>query len=115
MKTAIEKPIDWRGSALKDLQAFPDDAKHKAGFQLRKVQKGEQPDDFKPMPDIGAGVNEIIVDVANGWFRVMYVAKFEEALYVLHSFQKKTNKTSQGDKDIAKRRYGAVLIERTKK
>jgi phage-related protein len=97
------------------LQTFPDDAKHKAGFQLRKVQKGEQPDDFKPMTDIGAGVNEIIVDVANGWFRVMYVAKFEEALYVLHSFQKKTNKTSQGDKDIAKRRYGAVLIERTKK
>ena len=64
------------------------------------------------MPEIGAGVNEIIVDTGEGWFRVMYVAKFEEALYVLHSFQKKTNKTSQGDKDIAKRRYGAVLIER---
>ena len=67
------------------------------------------------MPEIGAGVNEIIVDAADGWFRVMYVAKFEEALYVLHSFQKKTNKTSQGDKDIAKRRYGAVLIERKTK
>lgn len=115
MKNPTEKSIDWRGSALKNLQAFPDDAKHKAGFQLRKVQKGEQPDDFKPMPDIGAGVNEIIVDVADGWFRVMYVAKIEEALYVLHSFQKKTNKTSQADKDIAKCRYGVVLIERTKK
>ena len=67
------------------------------------------------MPEIGAGVNEIIVDTTDGWFRVMYVAKFEEALYVLHSFQKKTNKTSQGDKDIAKRRYGAVLIERKAK
>jgi len=63
MKNPTEKSIDWRGSALKDLQAFPDDAKHKAGFQLRKVQKSERPDDFKPMPDIGAGVNEIIVDV----------------------------------------------------
>ena len=67
------------------------------------------------MPEIGAGVNEIIVDTADRWFRVMYVAKFDEALYVLHSFQKKTNKTLQGDKDIAKRRYGAVLIERKTK
>ena len=53
------------------------------------------------MPDIGAGVNEIIVDTADGWFRVMVIAKFEEAVVVLHSFQKKTNKTSQGDKDVA--------------
>lgn len=111
----MTKPIDWRGSSLKDLQAFPDDAKHRAGYQLRKVQQGEPPDEFKPMPEIGGGVNEVIVDTADGWFRVMYVAKFEEALYVLHSFQKKTNKTSQGDKDIAKRRYGAVLIERKTK
>ncbi len=111
----MTKPIDWRGSSLKDLQAFPDDAKHKAGYQLRKVQQGEPPDEFKPMPDIGAGVTEIIVDTADGWFRVMYVAKFEEAVYVLHSFQKKTNKTSQGDKDVAKRRYGAVLNERKMK
>jgi phage-related protein len=70
---------------------------------------------FKPMAEIGAGVYEIIVDTAAGWFRVMYVAKFEETVYVLHSFQKKTNKTSQGDKDVAKRRYGAVLKERKAK
>jgi phage-related protein len=111
----MAKPIDWRGSSLKDLQAFPDDAKYRAGYQPRKIQQGDQPDEFKPMPEIGAGVNEVIVDTTDGWFRVMYVAKFEEALYVLHSFQKKTNKTSQGDKDIAKRRYGAVLIERKAK
>jgi phage-related protein len=72
-------------------------------------------DDFKPMPEVGTDVSEIIVNTADGWFRVMYVAKFEEALYVLHSFQKKTNKTSQGDKDIAKRRYGAILLERKAK
>jgi phage-related protein len=108
----MTKPIDWRGSSLDDLRAFPDDAKRQAGFQLRKVQRGEQPDEFKPMSEIGAGVNEVIVDTSDGWFRVMYVAKFEEALYVLHSFQKKTNKTTQGDKDVAKRRYNAVLKER---
>lgn len=108
----MTKPINWRGSSLDDLRAFPDDAKRNAGYQLRKVQEGEQPDEFKPMSEIGAGVYEIIVDTAAGWFRVMYVAKFEEAVYVLHSCQKKTNKTSQGDKDVAKRRYGAILKER---
>jgi len=108
----MAKPIDWRGSSRDDLRAFPDEAKRNAGYQLRKVQKGEQPDAFKPMVEIGTGVYEIIVDAAGGWFRVMYVAKFEEAVYVLHSFQKKTNKTSQGDKYVAKRRYAAVLKER---
>ena len=97
------------------MKNFPDDAKRAAGFQLRKVQTGGNPDDFKPMPEIGPGTNEIIVDTADGWFRVMYVAKFEEAVYVLHAFQKKTNKTSQADKDIAKRRYGALVKERKAK
>ena len=111
----MTKPIDWRGSALRDLQDFPDDAKRQAGYQLRKVQEGDQPDQFKPMPEIGSGVNEIIVDEKAGWFRVLYVAKYQDAVYVLHSFQKKTNKTSQSDKDIAKRRYAAVLTERRTK
>ena len=109
------KLIDWRGSALDDLRAFPDDAKRSAGYQLRKVQQGDQPDVFKSMAEIGSGVYEIIVDIASGWFRVMYVAKFEESVYVLHAFRKKTNKTAQGDKDIAKRRYGVLLKERLKK
>ena len=111
----MTKPIDWRGSALRDLQDFPDDAKRQAGYQLRKVQEGDQPDEFKPMPEIGSGVNEIIVDRNDGWFRVMYVAKFDEAVYVLLCFQKKTDKTSQGAKVIAKRRYSAVLNERKAK
>jgi phage-related protein len=108
----MSKPIDWRGSSLKDLCDFPDDAKSEAGTQLRRVQEGEVPEHFKPMPDVGSGVHEIIVNTADGWFRVMYVAKFEEAVYVLHSFQKKTNRTAQGDLDVAKRRYKAVVEER---
>ncbi len=111
----MTKQIDWRGSSFDDLCAFPDDAKRNAGYQLRKVQKGEQPDEYKPMPEIGSGVTEVIVDTSDGWFRVMYVAKFEEAVYVLHAFQKKSNKTTQGDKDVAKRRYSAVLKERITK
>ena len=111
----MTKPIDWRGSSFDDLRAFPDDAKRNAGYQLRKVQKGAQPDNFKPMGEVGVGVTEIIVDTSDGWFRVMYVEKFDEAVYVLHSFQKKTNKTIQSDKDMAKRRYSAVLKERKTK
>lgn len=109
------KPIDWRGSSLDDLKQFPDDAKRLAGYQLRKVQQGDPPDHYKPMPDVGGGAMEIIVDTAGGWFRVMYVAKFDEAIYVLHSFQKKTNKTSKADLELAKRRYAAVLQERKQK
>jgi len=60
------KPIDWRGSSFDDLRAFPDDAKRNAGYQLRKVQKGEHPDVFKPMAEIGAGVVEIIVHRGHG-------------------------------------------------
>lgn len=108
----MSKPIDWRGSSLKDLCDFPDDARSEAGYQLRRVQEGEDPEHFKPMPDVGSGAHEIIVNTADGWFRVMYVAKFEEAVYVLHSFQKKTNKTTQNDLDVAKQRYKAVVEER---
>jgi phage-related protein len=108
----MSKPINWVGSALKDLCDFPDDARQVAGQQLRRVQEGENPDHYKPMSDVGGGVHEIIVNTADAWFRVMYVAKFEEAVYVLHSFQKKTNRTAQSDLDTAKRRYKAVIAER---
>ncbi len=111
----MAKPIDWRGSALDDVKEFPDDAKRQAGFQLHKIQQGDAPDDFKPMPDVGAGTFEIIVDTASGWFRVMYVAKFDEAVYVLHAFQKKTNKTPKSDIEIARRRYNAIVAERKQK
>ena len=108
----MAKPIDWRGSSLKDLRGFPDDARKDAGFQLRRVQKGEEPEVFKPFPEVGSGVFEIIVSAEGGWYRVMYVAKFEEAIYVLHCFQKKTNRTSAQDKAIADARYRAILKER---
>lgn len=61
---------------------------------------------------MGPGVNEIRIDCADGWFRVMYVAKFEEAIYVLHSFQKKSRQTAKADIAIAKARYKAVIKER---
>ena len=103
-----EKEIRWVGSAYDDLLTFPLDPRKEAGFQLGKVQAGLEPADWKPFDDVGAGVKEIPIKDASGIYRVMYVAKFEEAIYVLPCFQKKTQVTSKQDKAIAEARYRAV-------
>jgi phage-related protein len=104
-----EKEIRWVGSAYDDLLEFSADARRQAGFQLSKVQAALEPDDWKPFDDVGPGTREIRIRGVSGIFRVMYVAKFEEAVYVLHCFQKKTQATSRRDKDIATARYRAVV------
>lgn len=110
-----EKEIRWIGSSYADLLAFPNEPRKKAGFQLSKVQAGLDPEDWKPFDDVGAGTKEIRIKDSQGIYRVMYVAKFEEAVYVLHCFQKKTVATSKHDKDIAEARYRAVVKERKAK
>ena len=107
-----EKEIRWVGSAYDDLLAFPRDVRKEAGFQLGKVQAGLEPADWKPFDDVGTGTREIRIRDARGIYRVMYVAKFEEAIYVLHCFPKKTQVTSKQDKDIAAARYRAVVNAR---
>ena len=109
----IEKEIRWIGSAYGDLLAFPEEARRQAGFQLGKVQAGLDPDDWKPFDEIGAGVREMRIRDDAGAFRVLYVAKFDEAIYVLHCFHKKTQQTSRSDKEIAKVRYRAVARARS--
>lgn len=112
-----EKPLDFRGSALDDLKndsIFTKNARVEAGFQLSRVQAGEDPEHWKPFDDIGPGTKEIIISLDDGWFRVMYVAKFAEAVYVLHCFKKKTTSTTTEDKKIATKRYKAVVQERKK-
>jgi phage-related protein len=84
------KPVEFRGSSLDDLRAFPVDARREAGHQIDRLQHGREPDDWKPMTNIGPGVKEIRIRDTAGAFRVIYVAKFAEAIYVLHCFQKKT-------------------------
>ncbi len=107
-----DKQIRWVGSSYDDLLAFPRDSRKEAGFQLGKVQAGLDPDDWKAFEDVGAGTKEIRIADASGIFRVLYVAKFEEAIYVLHCFQKKTQATSKQDKTIAAVRYRAVVSAR---
>jgi phage-related protein len=106
------KPIEFIGSSLDDLRAFPTIARQQAGYQLGEVQNGRMPDDFKPMPTIGQGCYEIRVRDDTGAYRVIYVAKFAEAVYVLHCFQKKTQKTSRPDLELADKRYRELLEER---
>ena len=105
------KPLIFRASSLDDLRAFPPPARSEAGFQLNQVQHGRDPDDWKPMASVGAGVREIRVRDEAGIFRVMYVAKFADAIYVLHCFQKKTQQTSRSDIELAKSRYKELLKE----
>lgn len=83
----------------------------RAGFQLDQVQHGNEPNDWKPMTSVGAGVREIRIRDAAGAFRVLYLAKLADAVYVLHCFQKKTEKTAKIDLELAKRRYRGLLQE----
>lgn len=107
-----DKEIRWIGSSYEDILEFPSTARREAGFQLGRVQAGLDPDDWKPFDDVGAGVREVRIRDGHGIYRVMYVANFEEAIYVLHCFQKKTQATSKQDKEIAASRYRAVVRER---
>ena len=108
---AHPKPIVFRGSSLEDLRTFPLSARREAGYQLDQVQKGRESDDWKPMNSVGQGVREIRIRDATGAYRVLYVAKFAEAVYVLHCFQKKAQKTRKADLDLAGQRYRDLLKE----
>ena len=104
------KRIQFLGDSLKSLREFPEDAKHDLGYQLDKVQRGEQPDDFKPMPSIGKGVEEIRVRDDSGIYRVIYTAWLADAVFVLHAFQKKTQTTAKRDIALASKRYAELMI-----
>jgi phage-related protein len=105
------KPVEFQGSALGDLRAFPEGARREAGYQLNQIQHGREPDDWKPMNTVGRGVREIRIRDAAGAFSILYVAKFYDAIYVLHCFQKKTQKTSNADLNLAAQRYRELLKE----
>ena len=102
------KDIRFLGDSLNRIKDFPSDARQEAGFQLDQVQRGREPNDWKPFSDVGAGVKEIIIKEVSGAFREMYVARFADYVYVLHAFQKKTQKTEKQDIDLAKKRYKEI-------
>jgi len=93
------------------LRAFPREARREIGYQLEHVQEGVEPDNWRPMSAVGPGVREIRVQESSGVFRCIYLAKRPEGIYVLHCFQKKTQKTSRQDLDLAERRFKAIQVE----
>jgi len=105
------KPLIWLGSSHADIRRFPDAERQDAGFELYQVQRGHEPSDWKPMSSVGPGVKEIRVHGRNE-YRVMYVAKFAEAVYVLHAFVKKTPQTSKADIELAKARFRQLIATR---
>jgi len=99
------KSLRFLGESLKCLRQFPVDACHDAGYQLDKVQRGEQPTDCKPMPSVGKGVEELSVWDDSGTYGVVYVARLADAVYVLHAFEKKTQATRKRDVELVRKRY----------
>ena len=101
------KTLKFVGSSLDDLRNFPNEARRAAGFELHAVQSGLEPSDWKPMQNVGSGAKEIRIHLLGEW-RVIYIAKLRDAVYVLHAFQKKTRKTSRQDIDLARQRYRQI-------
>lgn len=112
------KPIIWCGSSRQDLLddgIFSADARKQAGKELRNVQYGQNPTDWKPFDEVGAGTKEIRIKVSKNAYRILYVAKLEDAIYVLHCFKKASQKTTQHDKDVARLRYKSTINSRGSK
>lgn len=110
-RSVAEKPLAWLGSALDDLRAFPPDARREAGYQLRRVQSGVMPNDWKPMASVGTGVNEIRIHTRSE-HRVIYVARFPESVYVLCAFEKRSRRTPRGEIELAKKRLSELHVQR---
>ena len=108
------KTLIWLGDSRETIRAFPDDARKIAGFQLWRVQRELDPNDWKPMPSVGPGVQEIRIHTGVE-HRVLYVAKFAEAVYVLHAFEKRTRRTSRDDLDLARHRLRLLINQRARR
>jgi phage-related protein len=103
------KPLTFLGSSLDDLRNMPESVRHAIGVELMIVQLGRTPRDFKPIQSVGVGAYELRVRDAAGTFRAVYVTKFGDAVYVLHAFQKKTQKIPKADLELARQRYKLIL------
>jgi phage-related protein len=107
----MSKELIWLGDAREVVRDFPKAVREDVGHQLWSVQEGDEPDDWKPMPTVGAGVTELRIHHESE-YRVLYVAKFAEGVYVLHAFVKKTQRTARKDLRLAEQRYKDLVGSR---
>jgi phage-related protein len=109
-----EKPLIWLGDSREAIKAFPSNVRQIVGFQLWRIQNGLEPNDWKPMPSVGLGVQEIRAHTS-AEHRVFYRAKFAEAVYVLHAFEKRARRTAEADLDLARQRLRSLLSQRARR
>ncbi len=110
----MRKPVTWLGDSLEAIRAFPGLARGRIGRQVARLQEGLEPLDWKPMPSIGLGVSELRIR-AEGAFRVIYVAKFVEGIYVIHAFEKKAQRAPRTEMELACTRFRALVNERRRR
>jgi phage-related protein len=108
------KDTEFLGSSLKVIKGFPGAAKARIGNEIQRLQRGADPTDFKSMKDLGSGVSEICVSEDQSWYRAFYVSKFEDAIYILHAFEKKRNKTDPKDIKAGKKIYNELALRKKK-
>ena len=106
------KDAEFLGDSLDVIRGFPEPARREAGFQIDRVQNGKDPQDWKPLKIVGPGVREIRIREDSGAYRIIYVAKFADAVYVLHAFQKKTQETAARDLELAANRYAQLMVRK---
>lgn len=114
MSDQPEKPpfatIAWEGDSREVLQSFPDGVRQNLGFQLWQLQQGERPADYRPLPSVGRGVFELRDQDERAWYRVVYLSRIKDVIYVLHCFEKKSRAMPRRDFETAKRRFKAVKM-----
>jgi phage-related protein len=108
------KPLIWLGDSLERVREFAAMARKEIGFELWEVQQGMQPSDWKPMRPIGPGVQELRVRAGSS-YRVIYIATFREAVYVLHAFEKQSRKAAKPDVELARVRFRALTQDRNQR
>jgi phage-related protein len=105
---APEAKVAWEGDSLDVVRAFPPAVRQEMGLDIRRLQQGLMPHDSRPMQSIGKGVFELRQRDANGWYRLIYLARVADTLYMLHAFTKKSAKTSRNDLAVAANRLKGV-------
>lgn len=102
------RKVVFEGNTLKTIRQLPDDVRHRSGYEIDRIQRGKEPENWKPFSTIGQGAREIRIQV-DRQYRIIYIAKFEDKVHVLHVFEKKTQKTRKSDIEIAKNRLKEVI------
>ena len=100
--------VAWEGDSREVLRAFPEEVRENLGFQLWKLQQGERPDDYRPLPSLGMGVFELRDQDERAWYRVVYLSRINDMIYVLHCFEKKSREMPGKEIEKAKQRLKAV-------